>query len=536
MEKTNKLKYTPEEINSKLPKGICLDLLSYKGIAKKARFIDEKYGEWWALPDNVLRGQGHPMGKNSKIALSIDEVKLRLPKELKLDESTYIKTGQKARFIDEKYGEWWVKPSAVFCGTKHPLRAKAERSFTAEDVSSKLKSHIKLDKSTYQSFSKKAKFIDDEYGEWWTLPMTAIKGKGHPKRHTVERTHTPEHVQSKIPPYIRLDASTYVNTHKKARFIDDEYGSFWMTPHHVLSGYNHPNRFATSSKGEIEIINWIKSIGLEASKRRFTDKDGRIEVDIFIESKNIAIEYNGLYWHSEKKLTKKLSINKSRYYHYNKMEKCSKLGIRLITIFEDEWKDRKEQIKGFLKSILQKSENVLYARECEVKKIDTETAKMFINSYHIQKKISGSLINFGIFNDQELVGVLSANRHHRKNDNSSIVLDRMCFKSEISVIGGASKLFSSLLSYARDNQYKNIISWSDNRWSQGNVYKKIGFTFDKELKPDYSYVKNDKRYSKQSKKKTKEEKETGKTERELRMEQGYYRIWDCGKKTWIYNL
>jgi hypothetical protein len=37
-------------------------------------------------------------------------------------------------------------------------------------------------------------------------------------------------------------------------------------------------------------------------------------------------------------------------------------------------------------------------------------------------------------------------------------------------------------------------------------------------------------------KKTPEERLINKTEKELRQEQGFYRIWDCGKKRWVLFL
>ena len=59
-----------------------------------------------------------------------------------------------------------------------------------------------------------------------------------------------------------------------------------------------------------------------------------LEIDIFIPSKNIAIEYDGLYWHSSNKFSGR-TIEKK--YHLNKTEQCLKKGIKLIHIFENEW-------------------------------------------------------------------------------------------------------------------------------------------------------------------------------------------------------
>ena len=61
---------------------------------------------------------------------------------------------------------------------------------------------------------------------------------------------------------------------------------------------------------------------------------------------HIAIEYNGLRWHSEE-------FNKDKNYHLNKLIKCNEKGIRLIQIFEDEWIEKQEIVLKKIKHILQ---------------------------------------------------------------------------------------------------------------------------------------------------------------------------------------
>lgn len=68
------------------------------------------------------------------------------------------------------------------------------------------------------------------------------------------------------------------------------------------------------------------------------------ELDIYVPSKNVAFEMNGLYQHSD--------IFKKRRYHALKTRSCEKAGIHLFHIFEDEWKKKPEQVKMMLKSIL----------------------------------------------------------------------------------------------------------------------------------------------------------------------------------------
>lgn len=68
-----------------------------------------------------------------------------------------------------------------------------------------------------------------------------------------------------------------------------------------------------------------------------------LELDIVIPELHLAIEFNGLFWHSYS--------FKDKNYHLMKTEMCENLGYRLIHIFEDEWNKDKEEIKFKLNSI-----------------------------------------------------------------------------------------------------------------------------------------------------------------------------------------
>ncbi len=286
-----------------------------------------------------------------------------------------------------------------------------------------------------------------------------------------------------------------------------------------------------NSKQEIEIKEWVQSLGLNTEKYKIK----RQEIDIYIPSLKIGIEYCGLYWHNEYSLTPRL-----KNYHYDKMIKANEEGIRLITIFEDEWLERKDQVKGFLKSVLGVTERRIYARKCEIKELEKSEAQIFLDRYHIQGKAIIK-VALGLYFEEELVGLVTGNKHHRQGHNS-FVLNRLVFKDGVQVLGGASRLLKHLIKYAKDNSHSKLISWSDNRWSEGRVYRATGFILEEELEPDYSYyVGSNKRISKQSCTKKNLLKKGAKgsmedKEYELAMSIGYLRIWDCGKKRWVIDL
>lgn len=281
------------------------------------------------------------------------------------------------------------------------------------------------------------------------------------------------------------------------------------------------------------ISSYLPDIEIEQGNRKILK--GK-EIDIYIPSLNLGIEFCGLYWHNE------LSPQpRDKKYHYEKMKQCEEKGIRLITIFEDEWLERQKQVKNYLKSVLGINEKRVYARKCKAEEIPKDIAKKFLEDNHIQGKTVFKKA-FGLHYEGELLGLVTSNTHHRQGHIDKNVLNRLVFADGVQVIGGASKLLKYLINYSKEQGYSVLLSWSDNRWSQGNVYEKIGFNLTEELGPDYSYyVGGSKRQSKQSnKKKLLIEKgaigDMSMTERELALTIEFYRVWDCGKKRWEIKL
>lgn len=304
----------------------------------------------------------------------------------------------------------------------------------------------------------------------------------------------------------------------------------------IARGLRCPTCYPMSSNAELDILEEIKKHYPDAQKKRIQG----IEFDIFSESGKFAIEYCGLYFHSEAlidsskefacKITGK-KRNKLIWYHSYKQQflKQEYPEIKLFTIFEDEWLDKKEIV---LNRILKKDR--IYARDTLFKPIKQIESQEFLRKNHLQGAAPNShTLCFGLFYLEELIGVIVFGSHPRQG-HPEIVLSRLCF-SKYHVLGGSEKLFKNSLPSLPSGK---IISWSDNRYSEGDVYKRLGFTLEEELPPDYSYCKPGEfpiRVSKQSMKKTPQERLLHKTEHELRLEQGWFRIWDCGKKRWVYS-
>ena len=299
-----------------------------------------------------------------------------------------------------------------------------------------------------------------------------------------------------------------------------------------LQKYGVPNPLIinqTYGKAQKEMQDWLNSLGynFQPDYSLFPPK----EIDLYDAGTKLAIEYCGLFWHNEMSLEPR-----GKDYHYNKYLACKKKNIRLLTIFEDEWRDKKEICKSRIKSVLGLNQRI-FARKCDCMEISKQEFNNFCNLNHLQSENNLGIVYFGLYHQNEIVGAISLGRHHR--NKKQIVLDRLCFKMNSTVIGGSSKLFRQCVEYVKKKRFLEIISWSDNRWSEGGVYVELGFELEQELKPDYSYTNYynpTKRISKQSQKKSNTGCPPDMTEKEFALQNGLARIWDCGKKRWIYKV
>jgi len=288
------------------------------------------------------------------------------------------------------------------------------------------------------------------------------------------------------------------------------------------------------SRQEEQVKSWIESLGFTTCKYKFPNNTTKKkEIDIFIPSLKLGIEYCGLHWHTEES-------GKNRTYHINKMKEANSEGIRLITIFEDEWLERQDQVKNFLLSVMNQNQYKIHGRNTVVKVADKEMANKFYEDNHIQGRPSTTILHIGLYTkDGTMVGCMSFGPHHRGSESKVVVLNRLAFLHNHTVHGGASKLLSFAISLLKPMGYEKILSWSDNRWSEGKVYAALGFFLEDELGPDYSYVKKDGgRISKQCcrKKDLLKRGAIGNTESEMVKSLGYSKIWDCGKKRWVMNI
>lgn len=253
------------------------------------------------------------------------------------------------------------------------------------------------------------------------------------------------------------------------------------------------------------------------------------ELDIYIPSKKLAIECNGVYWHSFKEPS----------YHINKFLQCEKQGIRLLSLWEDWIRNKPKIIESILKSKLGIIEDKIYARNCIIKEVPSKECSNFLNNNHIQGHSSSS-IKLGLYYNDELVSVMTFSKSRvgigKNEDGWELV--RFCNKMNNNVIGGASKLLKYFILHYNPNQ---IISYSCNDISSGNLYKVLGFERGNSSS-SYWYIDQNtfQRLHRFNFRKVKL-KELGYdtnnlTESQIMSELPYWRIYDAGTTRWVMKL
>ncbi len=269
--------------------------------------------------------------------------------------------------------------------------------------------------------------------------------------------------------------------------------------------------------GQREIYEFILSLGMQADLEFVTNG---LEYNIYVPSKDLLIEYSGLQSHAN-----------ARYQDIQKYKSAIANGFDYIMIFEDEWVFGRHKVERLLRNrlILHKPISVR-PQKCVVAPIDPVEADAFYEAHHYIGRCNAK-IHYGVKFGDELVGACSFS-HPTRQSSHPWELTRMTSHPGYRVHGIWSKVMQTFI---QSHNPTSIVSFSDNRLFRGGVYEKIGFKHDGNINSDYYWCKGNKRFHKSGLRKQAHEMASGWTESQLRTAQGYFRVWDLGKKRWVYR-
>lgn len=400
----------------------------------------------------------------------------------KLLSETYTNCHAKYKFIDELGNEFEAKGYSIKNGRWSPFTAQARKSkslikYTIQDLKTfaeskggRCLSDVYLnDKTVYD-------WIDSD-GREFKMEWTRVKAgqwSPHEKKETLSELHQK---------YTILDLKNYAEA-RGGQCLDNEYIDysehryqwvdrkgklFYRTWVQILRSGDvlYQNR---QSKPQTELTEFVLSLGFDIVKNEKTLIEP-YELDIFVPELNLAIEFHGMKWHSE-------ASGRNQRYHFTKYEKCREKGIKLIQIFDYEWKDRKKQIKSFLRSKFNKNENRVYARNLVLKEVSMKEANSFLDTYHILG--SGKAFKaYGLYSkNDDLLSMVTIGHHHWGREE--LVVNRYVGKENYTVIGGFERLMKHVV-----NKYDTLYTWIDLRWSDGESWRARGWGLVEYLNPDY---------------------------------------------------
>lgn len=323
-------------------------------------------------------------------------------------------------------------------------------------------------KVVYEGNKKKITITCAKHGDFKQEPSSHLSGRGCPKcglesrasksMSTLERfIHKSRVIHGDKYDYSK---AVYKGGDQKLTIICPLHGEFSQyANNHSSLGHQCPTcSKAGVSRGEFEVFNFVRSICPDAVQSDRTII-GPLELDVVVPSHSLAIEFNGLYWHDER--------TKDKKYHITKRHRVEAAGYRLISIREDIWNERREQVENIIRNALRATSDKVFARKCNIVEVSTSEAKTFMEKHHVQG-FRGATVHYGLQHDDTLVAVISLTNWQKKNEWELVRYATAC-----NVPGGLSRLWKHATTV---NNIVRAYSYVDRDLFSGSSYINAGFT------------------------------------------------------------
>ena len=519
------------------------------GGAWKVRIVCPEHGEFLQAPEKHAFGQGCPscvgFGLNK-----LDKLNLLFPDfdfgDLAIPSSKTMFTlycPEHGEFLTSynrlttKSGRGVTSPCPKCNKTSGGLSRRKRVGVWSEQVSSLFGGKVTVLEGSITVASDKADFECSLHGQFRSTLQDVVTGHGCPECGQLKRNSSNSLDATEFLKIARAvhgdryeyDLTDFTNTKTAIPITCAKHGVFHQRPNnHISNGAGCPACATSVSLGEQALRDWLASAGVDVVPRN-RDALGGKEIDIYLPAYRLGVEYCGLYWHGEDR--------KDSQYHKEKLELAEAAGIRLVTVFEDEWlnPDRRNMVMLRLLGMLGASRKI-HARKTEVRTLPWTEARDFLDMYHMQGAGVPAKVCYGLFLGDDLVSVTTWGLS-RFNKDVEWELLRFASSGANRVIGGLSKMFSA---FVKGVSPKSVLSYADRRWGTGEAYRKIGFVFDGVTAPGYFWCKGSERYSRHHFQKHRLESvlkhfDPAASEAENCRANGYWRIYDCGHSRWVWR-
>lgn len=398
------------------------------------------------------------------------------------------------------------------------------RNRMSHGVKNKWKDAEYIAKQLAMSDVRSAKFSETMLGLWQDQQYRENKIEQNRINGENRRLTTNEFIQRAIEAngnHFNYDQSEYINYDRnKIDIICNNCGhKFAQLAGGHLKGATCP--YCHTSTGQREIYDFVSQI----TETHLNDRDQikPLEIDIWIPSYKIGIEYHGLRWHSWATTETK----QQRELHQRKAMLCLSSGISLLQFWDYQWTEKQEIVKSIIANKLGLSAKIA-ARKSECMVLSHDTASAFFNNNHLYG-FRPAANYLGLINNGEIVMAMSV------ASNGEVI--RLASKCGYVVVGGLSKLcvFSKKMGISR------LSSYVDLNFANGLGYVSAGFKLVGVTKPGYFYYKGVRRLSRQQCQKNKLSRLLGEgfdpdqSESVNMFVNGFRRVWDSGNLKFIYE-
>ena len=533
----------------------------FKGQKSRAYLNCPKHGEFECMPIGTrhvvcpgckteeVRGEGLAALKAKCFELFGDRIKIV--------EDTYIKSSAKVDIVCDTHGRSTIKAGTILFNSEGRTQYGCKKCAVEGTGSSRMlpftefvrqmqgkhgKDAVEYLAEGYTGMHGSITYICPTHGKVVASALHHFKAKlpckfcsadGRSERSRIPFSQFVENAKAIHGDRYDYIEDSYIAMSEQVEIVCKVHGKFsQLASDHISSEAGCPRCAVSISKGEVELKEFLESAGLAVTHQ--FKYSGRREFDILVDSHNIAVEYDGVLWHSTKYRDRETQLLKARH--------AKELGVSLIRIFEDEWLNRKEQVKSLLLARfgIHNGERV-FARKCQVREISNYAAKAFLDAYHVQGWCHSG-ISLGLFNGDSCVAVMvfkSSMSGRYVAGSGEYELAR--YASKGLVVGGAGKL---LKSFIRAYKPSRVVSFSEKRLFSGKIYESLGFVKEADVAPSYTYIfpgKNVRHHKSgfqlsRLRKKFPEVYDESLTEEEICAAAGHYRCYDDGKVRWVMSL
>lgn len=251
----------------------------------------------------------------------------------------------------------------------------------------------------------------------------------------------------------------------------------------------------SSSELERRLALYFQTLGVKIIKNS-REVISPKELDLWFPEHGLAVEVNGVYFHSEK-------FGKTRDYHLEKTKQCESKNITLLQFWDWEINNKWEQVIAMIEN------HVGLVKEadphCTVKKVSNRKKSQFLKQHHIHGD-SESDFNLGLYSPS---GDLVSIGAFVKRSPNHVELSRVCTVPGINSVSCIKKILNSVSS-------STITSTANRMHGQSALYKQLGFDLLETTPPSFFLIDS-----------------TGRGQTGTGVS---FRVWDCGTQKFTLTI